>query len=99
MLKQFRAAFSTALEEGEQVPEPIKVLEKEWAKDEWTEGGPTTVLPPGVLSGEAGREMRKPFGRVHFAGTEMATVWKGYMEGAVRSGVRAAEEVIEASKN
>ena len=33
-----------------------------------------------------GPELRKPFGHVHWAGTEMATYWNGYMDGAVRSG-------------
>lgn len=34
-----------------------------------------------------------PFGRVHFAGTITATLWAGYMEGAIESGERAAVEV------
>ncbi|KAK3955562.1 hypothetical protein QBC32DRAFT_367603 [Pseudoneurospora amorphoporcata] len=42
--------------------------------------------------------MREPFGNVHFAGTEMAEEWRGFMEGAARSGVRGAREVIEALK-
>ena len=41
------------------------------------------------------RELRIPFGRVHFAGTITATLWAGYMEGAVESGERAALEVNE----
>jgi monoamine oxidase len=32
---------------------------------------------------------------IHWAGTETASVWNGYMEGAVRSGERAAAEVRE----
>ena len=32
-------------------------------------------------------------GRIHFAGAETADVWNGYMDGAVRSGERAAAEV------
>lgn len=40
------------------------------------------------------RELRVPFGRIHFAGTITATLWAGYMEGAVESGERAALEVI-----
>jgi len=34
---------------------------------------------------------------VHWAGTETSTYWYGYMDGAVRSGERAATEVTTAS--
>ena len=40
--------------------------------------------------------LRAPSGRVHFVGTETAYEWKGYMEGAVRSGKRGAQEVLVA---
>ena len=40
------------------------------------------------------RELRVPFGRIYFAGTITATLWAGYMEGAVESGERVALEVI-----
>jgi monoamine oxidase len=39
---------------------------------------------------------REPHGRVHLAGTETASVWPGYMEGAIESGERAAAEVLGA---
>ena len=39
------------------------------------------------------RELRKPFGRIHFAGTETSHKWSGYMEGAVQAGERASREV------
>jgi monoamine oxidase len=35
-------------------------------------------------------------GPIHWAGTETATVWSGYMDGAVSSGQRAAAEVLAA---
>lgn len=35
-----------------------------------------------------------PVGRVHFAGEHTAGAWAGFMEGALRSGVRAADEVL-----
>ena len=41
-----------------------------------------------------GSRMREPVGRIHWAGTETANYWNGYMEGAVRSGERAAAEVL-----
>ena len=38
--------------------------------------------------------LRAQSGPVHFVGTETAYEWKGYMEGAVRSGERGAQEVL-----
>ena len=40
-------------------------------------------------------ELRTSFGNVHFAGTETSLAWKGYMDGAIRSGNRVAKEVSE----
>jgi monoamine oxidase len=42
---------------------------------------------------EYGPAIRRPVGRIHWAGTETSTFWNGYMDGAVRSGRRAAAEV------
>jgi monoamine oxidase len=39
-----------------------------------------------------GAQLRAPVGRIHFAGTETADYWQGYMDGAVRAGERAAAE-------
>lgn len=82
---------------GEQVEQPIAITEYEWVNDEWSRGCPVPCMPPGVMT-SCGQELREPFGTVHFAGTETAWEWKGYMDGAVRSGKRAAAEVIEALK-
>lgn len=32
--------------------------------------------------------------RLHFAGSETATDWSGYMDGAIQSGWRAAKEIL-----
>ena len=42
-----------------------------------------------------GHAIREPVGRIHWAGTETSTYWNGYMDGAIRSGERAAAEVLE----
>ena len=52
-------------------------------------------MPPGVLL-DYGAALRRPVGPIHWAGTETATVWTGYMDGAIQSGYRAAAEVLEA---
>jgi monoamine oxidase len=75
----------------------IEMYMYEWVYDQWSGFGcPCPSLPPGVLDTLGPDALRKPLGNVHFAGTETAGEWKGYMEGAVRSGERAASEVIKA---
>lgn len=68
----------------------------EWVNDEWAGWGcPCASLPPGVLDNLGGDALREPCGDLHFAGTETAGEWKGYMEGAIRSGERVAAEVAK----
>ncbi|KAL2691275.1 hypothetical protein Neosp_001656 [[Neocosmospora] mangrovei] len=93
VLRDFRAAFRKVVGN---VPDPISVIEKEWTKDEWARGAPGPVMRPGVLAGEAGKSISEPFGNIHFVGTETSPIWRGYMDGAVRSGVRGGKEVIAA---
>jgi monoamine oxidase len=67
----------------------------DWIREEWTRGGPVAYAGPGVLL-EFGPSIRPPSGLIHWAGTETATFWNAYMEGAVRSGERAAGEILSA---
>jgi monoamine oxidase len=69
-------------------------IEKSWAADPWTRGCYVGYFPPGVLVGYRGA-LWNPVGRLHWAGTETATLWNGYMDGAIQSGYRAAREVLE----
>jgi monoamine oxidase len=80
---------------GDQARATTDYSEQAWAEEEWSGGGPVCSPAPGALTAY-GEELRRPSGRVHWAGAETATVWCGYMEGAVRSGDRAAEEVLDA---
>ncbi|RSL69870.1 hypothetical protein CEP53_002036 [Fusarium sp. AF-6] len=74
----------------------IQMSTYEWVHDEFAGWGcPCTSLPPGVLDSLGGDGLREPCGNLHFAGTETAGEWKGYMEGAIRSGERAAGEVVK----
>ena len=67
----------------------------DWGREEWTRGCPTAIAPPGLLTAY-GPALNAPVQRVHWAGTETAGYWTGYMDGAVRSGERAAREVLVA---
>ena len=71
------------------------VYEKDWAADLWARGCPVGVVPPGPLI-DFGPTIRDPLGKIHWAGTETSDYWAGYMDGAVRSGERAAAEVLAA---
>ena len=80
---------------GDEALSPKDYLEFSWVTEEWTRGCPVSVLGPGTLLG-FGEALRKPVGRIHWAGTETSTYWNGYMDGAVRSGERAAAEALAA---
>jgi monoamine oxidase len=89
-----RAAVLACFEKlfGPDAGRPVDYAEQEWAAEEWSGGGPTSNFGPGGWS-ECGPALREPVGRIHWAGTETATVWSGYMEGALQAGERAAAEV------
>jgi monoamine oxidase len=72
----------------------VDYADYDWAEDPWASGC-VSPLPPGLLT-SAGAALHPPVGRIHWAGTETAQVWSGYMDGAVRSGKRAAAEVVAA---
>ena len=77
---------------GPQARRPLEYIEKLWAEEEWTRGCYGCYLPPGAWTAH-GQWLTRPVGPIHWAGAETATVWAGYMDGAVRSGRRAADEV------
>jgi len=72
---------------------PTLLFDTDWAADPWSRGCPVAVYRPGVMSAH-GPALRAPVGRIHWAGTETSDYWNGYMDGAVRSGERAAAEVL-----
>ncbi|XP_072309720.1 probable flavin-containing monoamine oxidase A [Eucyclogobius newberryi] len=71
----------------------IHYEDKDWAQEEYSGGCPVNVMAPGSLT-YYHPSLRRPCGRIHWAGTETATRWCGYMSGAVQSGERAALEVL-----
>jgi monoamine oxidase len=77
---------------GESARGAERYIEQDWSSEPWSGGGPVGLLPPGAVT-TFGPALREPVGPVHWAGTETAETWTGYMDGAVRSGERAAAEV------
>jgi monoamine oxidase len=69
-------------------------VEQDWTTELWTGGAMVSRFGPGVLT-SFGPALRPPVGRLHWAGTETATVTLGGIDGAIRSGERAAQEIIE----
>jgi monoamine oxidase len=88
-----RALVSYVRYFGKQAGSPRTYFDAVWDREIYTGGCPVGVMPPGVMT-EYGRALRAPVNRIHWAGTETATVWTGYMDGAVQSGQRAAAEVL-----
>jgi monoamine oxidase len=80
---------------GDAARAPVDYFEQDWTKERWTRGCPVAHVAPGVLT-KYGPWLRRAVGKVHFAGTETSDYWLGYMDGAVRSGERAAREVLAA---
>ena len=77
---------------GDAAAHPEQYIERDWMAEEFTRGCYGAHFAPGVWT-SYGEALRAPAGRIHWAGTECAPEWNGYMEGAVRSGEAAAEEV------
>lgn len=77
---------------GTEAATPLDYADYDWITDPWSRGCYEGYMPPQVMT-RYGEALREPVGRVHWAGTETATVWTGYVEGAIRSGQRAAQEV------
>ncbi len=79
---------------GPRAASPSEFIETAWWKEEWTRGCSMAHFPPGILT-RYGRLLQEAFGRIHWAGTETATVSHGAIDGAVRSGERAAAEILD----
>lgn len=78
---------------SEQARSPIEYVDADWTAEEWSRGCYGACAPPGTFS-HYGEWLRKPTGPITWAGTETSPVWTGYIEGAIRSGERAAAEVM-----
>jgi monoamine oxidase len=78
---------------GPRAADPEEYVERDWAAEEWSRGCYGGRFGTGVWTGY-GEALREPVGRIHWAGTETSEVWNGYMDGAIRSGERAAREML-----
>jgi monoamine oxidase len=81
---------------GPRAHRPIGYVERNWAAERWSRGCYSGAFGPSGWT-DFGPALREPVGRIHWAGTETATVWNGYIDGAISSGERAAREVVRAT--
>ncbi|MDX2166083.1 MAG: FAD-dependent oxidoreductase, partial [Deltaproteobacteria bacterium] len=77
---------------GPEAAAPLAYEDVDWSAEPWSGGCPVSNPAPGVLT-SAAATLAAPLACLHFAGTETASEWIGYMEGAVQSGLRAAAEI------
>lgn len=79
---------------GASAADPILYEEHDWEREPWTRGCSMAHMATGVIT-QYGPVIRKATGRIHWAGSETATVSHGAIDGAIRSSERAAREVID----
>ena len=78
---------------GPRAAAPAGYHELDWQQERWSGGCYGTLFGPNVWT-RYGPALTDPAGPVHWAGAETSPVWCGYMDGAVRSGERAAAAVL-----
>lgn len=76
------------------LPAPTGFWVTDWVSEEFSRGCYASLFGPGDWMSR-GPHLITPHGRVHWAGTATSTEFFGLMEGAVRSGRRAADEIID----
>jgi monoamine oxidase len=81
---------------GRRAATPDAFIETSWLSEPWTRGCSMAHLPIGAIT-RYGALMRQPVERIHWAGTETSTTSHGSIDGAVRSGERAAAEILDRS--
>ena len=80
---------------GAKANSPRGYHEQNWTVERYSGGGMISHAPTGVLT-EFGHALREACGRIHWAGSESSAVMCGWIDGAIRSGERAATEVMTA---
>ena len=80
---------------GPKAKAPFAFTQLDWTVERYSGGSMISHTPPGVLT-QFGHAIRPACGRIHWAGTETSSVMYGFVDGAIRSGERAASEALEA---
>jgi putrescine oxidase len=80
---------------GSRALEPVGYIETDWSAQEWTQGAYGTSFGLGGLT-RFGADLRRPVGSIDWACSDIAGVGHIHMEGAIRSGKRAAQTCLAA---
>ena len=78
---------------GPEARKPLQYFEHDWSQDRWTQGCHVAHTGAGVIT-SYGHVIREPVGRIHWATSETSTLWNGNIDGAVRAGEYAAQEIL-----
>ena len=78
---------------GDEAALPTEVLQRNWSEEQYTRGCYGGRFATGLWT-TVGAHLAAPCGLIHWAGAETSAVWNGYIDGAIRSGQRAAAEVV-----
>lgn len=78
------------------IPEPLTIRSIDWSAEPWSLGGYASRR--GIGAWHAVPALYEPMKRIHFAGTETATEWRSFMEGALESAERATNEIFRESE-
>ncbi|MDD0858054.1 FAD-dependent oxidoreductase [Arthrobacter alpinus] len=79
---------------GPKAAEPFDIVEQDWRAEEFTRSCYGGRLGAGAWT-QYGKALTAPVDRIHWAGAETSSIWNGYMDGAIRSGRRAADEILQ----
>lgn len=91
--EQRREAIAQAATIFPGLPEPTGFRVTNWVRERYSRGCYAALFGPGDWQ-VLGPHLASPHGRVHWAGAETSTEFFGLMEGAIRSGHRAAAEIL-----
>ena len=76
---------------------PKHFFSMDWINEPYSQGGYASRRAIGGWTHQS-NPLAQPFGLIHFAGTETATEWRSYMEGALQAAERASQEIMSCER-
>lgn len=73
--------------------EVVESFGYDWNSDPYSRGT-WCMYRPNVLTQDL-RELQRPEGHVHFCGSDIANGWRGFIDGAIESGLRVGQRVAD----
>ncbi len=82
---------------GPEAKNPIVYFESDWGAEEWTRGAYAASFDLGGLA-RYGADLRTPVGPIRFACSDIAGAGYQHVDGAIRMGRLAADQIIESDR-